>query len=135
MMTGFRRGKLSSLKIDGATLFVGFALGMILAGLAFAGSGDIEKGKTFYRQSCGHCHGLEGKGDRGMGGYLNPPPANLASEKTQSKADVELKDVIMNGRSGTAMEGFEGGMEEDQWNDLLAYLRSLKSSNATPSYF
>lgn len=63
MMTGFRRGKPSSLKKDGATLFVGFVLGMIMAGLAFAGSGDIEKGKTFYRQSCGHCHGLDGKGN------------------------------------------------------------------------
>ena len=126
MMTGFRRGKSSSFKKDGATLVVGFALGMIMAGLAFAGGGDIEKGKTFYRQSCGHCHGLDGKGDGEMGGYLNPPPANLASEKTQSKSDAELKDVIMKGRSGTAMEGFDGALEEDQWNDLLAYLRSLK---------
>ena len=126
MMTGFRRGKPSSLKKDGAMLFVGFVLGMIMAGLAFAGSGDIEKGKTFYRQSCGHCHGVNGKGDGEMGGYLHPPPANLASEKTQSKSDAELKDVLMNGRSGTAMVGFEGMMNEDQWNDLLAYLRSLK---------
>jgi mono/diheme cytochrome c family protein len=108
------------------TWFVGLVLGTMMAGLAVAGGGDIEKGKTFYRQSCGHCHGLNGKGDGEMGGYLNPPPANLAGEKTQSKSDTELKGVIMKGRSGTAMEGFEGALEEDQWNDLLAYLRSLK---------
>ena len=107
-------------------LFVGLVLGMSMSGLAIAGGGDIEKGKTLYRQSCGHCHGLEGKGDGEMGGYLNPPPANLASEKTQAQSDADLKEVIMNGRSGTAMDGFEGALEEEQFADLLAYLRSLK---------
>ena len=110
----------------GKTLFMGLAVGMMVTGLALAGAGDIQKGKTFYRQSCGHCHGLNGKGDGEMGGYLHPPPANLASEQTQSKSDAELKEVIMNGRPGTAMVGFEGAIEEYQWNDLLAYLRSLK---------
>lgn len=110
----------------GKSLFMGLAVGMMMTGLAVAGAGDIQKGKTFYRQSCGHCHGLNGKGDGEMGGYLNPPPANLASEQTQSKSDAELKEVIMNGRPGTAMVGFEGAIEEDQWNNLLAYLRSLK---------
>lgn len=126
MIGCLHRMKSAEEKKCGVMPFVGFALGMIMAGLAFAGSGDIEKGKTFYRQSCGHCHGLEGKGDGEFGGYLNPPPANLASETTQSKSDMDLKDVIMNGRSGTAMVGFEGALEAEQWNDLLAYLRSLK---------
>ena len=126
MIRRFSRMKHASNKKGGPTLFVGLVLGVMMAGLAVAGVGDIEKGKTLYRQSCGHCHGLDGKGDGEMGGYLNPPPANLASEKTQSKSDAELKDVIMKGRSGTAMEGFEGALEEDQFNDLFAYLRSLK---------
>jgi mono/diheme cytochrome c family protein len=126
MIGCFHWMKSAEKKKCGVSLFVGFALGMMTAGLAVAGAGDIEKGKTFYRQSCGHCHGLEGKGDGEFGGYLNPPPANLASEITQSKSDTDLKDVIMNGRSGTAMVGFEGVLEEEQWNDLLAYLRSLK---------
>ncbi len=107
-------------------LFVGLAVGIMMAGLAVANAGDIEKGKTLYRQTCGHCHGLDGKGDGELGGYLNPPPANLASEKTQSKSDAELKEVIMNGRSGTAMVGFKETMKEDQFSDLFAYLRSLK---------
>ncbi|MCA9499699.1 MAG: cytochrome c [Nitrospirales bacterium] len=108
------------------TWFVGLGLGIIMASLAVAGGGDIEKGKTFYRQSCGHCHGLNGQGDGEMGGYLNPPPANLASEKTQSKSDTELKEVIMKGRSGTAMVGFEGALEDTDLIDLIAYVRSLK---------
>jgi len=126
MIRRFNWMKHANNKKYGVTLFVGLGLGILMAGMAVAGGGDIEKGKTLYRQSCGHCHGLDGKGDGEMGGYLNPPPANLASEKTQSKSDAELKDVIMKGRSGTAMEGFEGALEEAQFNDLFVYLRSLK---------
>lgn len=126
MIRRFNWMKHANNKKYGVTLFVGLGLGILMAGMAVAGEGDIEKGKTLYRQSCGHCHGLDGKGDGEMGGYLNPPPANLASEKTQSKSDAELKDVIMKGRSGTAMEGFEGALEEAQFNDLFVYLRSLK---------
>lgn len=61
-----------------------------------------------------------------MGGYFNLPPANLASEQTQFKSDAEFEEVIMKSWADTAMEGFEGVLDEDQWNDLLAYLRSLK---------
>jgi mono/diheme cytochrome c family protein len=126
MIRRFNRVKHGNQKKDSYILFVGFAIGIMMAGPAVAEAADIDKGKTLFRQSCGHCHGLDGKGDGEMGGYLNPPPANLASEKTQSQSDADLKAVIMNGRSGTAMVGFEGALEEAQFADLLAYLRSLK---------
>ncbi|MEO8326527.1 MAG: cytochrome c [Nitrospirota bacterium] len=107
---------------------VGLALIMVMTTLALAGGGDIEKkkGQTLFRQTCGHCHGLNGKGDGAMAGYTNPPPANLTSQKTQSKSDDEIKDVIMNGRSGTSMVSFKDAITEGQFHDLLAYLRSLK---------
>lgn len=120
------RVKSGNQKKEGFIMLVAAAIGIMMAGLAVAEAADIEKGKTLFRQSCGHCHGLDGKGDGEMGGYLNPPPANLASEQTQSQSDADLKAVIMNGRSGTAMVGFEGALDEAQFADLLAYLRSLK---------
>lgn len=91
-----------------------------------AGNGDSEKGKDLFRESCRHCHGFAGKGDGEMADYLEPRPSNLASQPTQAKSDKELKDVILKGRAGTAMVGFEGAFEESQMIDLLAYLRSLK---------
>ena len=90
------------------------------------GNGDSEKGKDLFRESCQHCHGLTGKGDGEMADYLEPLPSNLASQTTQAKSDKELKDLILKGRAGTAMAGFEGALEEFQLNDLIAYLRSLK---------
>lgn len=91
-----------------------------------AGNGDSEKGKDLFRESCRHCHGFSGKGDGEMADYLEPRPSNLASQTTQAKSDKELKDVILKGRAGTAMVGFEGAFEESQMTDLLVYLRSLK---------
>ncbi len=96
-------------------------------GFVFASSGDPEKGKDLFRESCQHCHGLTGKGDGEMASYLNPPPSNFGSGATQAKSDKELKAVIIKGREGTPMAGFEGALEEPQLNDLLGYLRSLKS--------
>ena len=120
------RVKSGNQKKVGFILWVGVVIGIMMASLAVAEAADIEKGKALYRQSCGHCHGLDGKGDGEMGGYLNPPPANLASEQTQSQSDADLKAVIMNGRSGTAMVGFEGALEDTDLIDLIAYVRSLK---------
>ena len=104
-----------------------FMLSLLCSGMAIAaGNGDSEKGKDLFRESCRHCHGFAGKGDGEMADYLEPRPSNLASQTTQAKSDKELKDVILMGRAGTAMAGFEGALEEFQLNDLIAYLRSLK---------
>lgn len=90
-------------------------------------SGDPEKGKNLFQESCQHCHGFTGKGDGEMAEYLDPRPSNLAGQATQAKPDGELQDIILKGKDGTAMVGFEGALEELQLKDLLAYLRSLKS--------
>ena len=57
-----------------------------------------------------------------MAEYLEPRPANLASQTTQAKSDGELKDLILKGKEGTAMAGFEGAFEEPQLNDLLVVI-------------
>ena len=71
--------------------------------------------------------GAAGKGDSDMAAYLSPPPANLTAKGTQSKTDAQLRKVILEGRPGTAMTGYEGAFEEPQLSDLIAYIRSLKS--------
>lgn len=92
---------------------------------ACAGEGDPEKGKALYQESCRQCHGFVGKGDGEIAEFLNPRPANLTSPATQGKSDEELLAVILKGRNGTAMSGYEEVFQADQFTDLLAYLRSL----------
>lgn len=101
-------------------------LGLVAFGPLMAAAGDIEKGKAIYRESCRHCHGFAGKGDGEMAEYLNPRPANLAGQTTQSKTDYALREVILKGRTGTSMVGFEGTFDDAQLDDVLAFIRSLK---------
>ena len=91
------------------------------------GKANPEAGKKIYLESCQNCHGPTGKGDSDMAAYLSPPPANLTAKGTQSKTDAQLRKVILEGRPGTAMTGYEGAFEEPQLSDLIAYIRSLKS--------
>lgn len=91
------------------------------------GKANPEAGKKIYLESCQNCHGPTGKGDSDMAAYLTPPPANLTAKATQAKTDAQLRKIILEGRPGTAMAGYEGAVEEPQLSDLIAYIRSLKS--------
>ncbi len=105
------------------------AANIVMGGAAGGAEGksNPEAGKKIYLESCQNCHGPTGKGDSDMAAYLSPPPANLTAKATQSKTDAQLRKVILEGRPGTAMTGYEGAFEEAQLADLIAYIRSLKS--------
>ncbi len=93
---------------------------------ALAGEVSAEKGRALFMASCQHCHGASADGQSDLAAYLTPPPANLTAPATQSKTDVELRKVILEGRAGTAMSGFEGALDAAQVADVIAYIRSLK---------
>ena len=105
------------------------AANIVMGGAAGGAEGksNPEAGKKIYMESCQNCHGPTGKGDSDMAAYLSPPPANLTAKATQGKTDAQLRKVILEGRPGTAMTGYEGAFEEAQLADLIAYIRSLKS--------
>ncbi|MGV7229214.1 MAG: c-type cytochrome [Nitrospirales bacterium] len=108
------------------SVFLTTAFGFALSPLAIAETGDSEAGQRIYEESCEHCHGYAGNGQGQMTEYLTPPPAKLTSESTQSKTDAQLEEIILKGRPGTAMVGFEGALNATQMAGLLTYLRSLK---------
>ena len=92
-----------------------------------AKTGRADKGRAIFMESCQHCHGTKGDGRSELAGYLTPPPANLLDKATQSKTDEELRKIILEGRTGTAMAGFEGALDEVGVADVIAYIRSLGS--------
>ena len=100
-----------------------FILGGAL--IVAADSGDAQKGKALYEQSCAVCHGAQGKGDSPTGKLLMPPPANLTSAATQKKSDAEIVQIITNGKPPSAMPAFKGQLSEQQILDAVAYVRSL----------
>ena len=86
---------------------------------------SIARGEEVYRKTCITCHGVSGLGDGSASNELEVNPANLTSELTQEKTDGEIFDTITNGRQGTPMPAWKGGISpEDRWN-LVNYIRTL----------
>lgn len=105
----------------GLWLLCGIFLGSILVGHA---GGNPKTGEEIFLENCQHCHGPQGKGNGELAEYLDPPPGNLTSANTQSRTDAELRTIILEGRPGTKMRGFEI-FEDHEILDLLAFIRTL----------
>jgi high-affinity iron transporter len=101
-------------------------LGIAQMAMAASSKGNAEAGKKIYLESCQSCHGATGKGDSDMAAYLKPPPSNLTAKATQTKTDVELRKIILEGQPGTTMASFDGAFDESQLTDLIAYIRSIE---------
>lgn len=83
----------------------------------------VESGRRIFTGSCsmGYCHGLNGAGGGGP---------KLAGRKFSVRY---LTQVVNDGVAETTMPGFKDRLSKDQLADLIAYLQSIASSNATES--
>lgn len=77
--------------------------------------GDAAAGAEVYSADCSPCHGIQGEG--GIGLKLNP------STFIQSQTNAQLLSFIKAGRTGTAMAGFSGRLNDTQLADVIAFLR------------
>jgi len=87
--------------------------------------GDASKGKPIYEKNCLICHGPQGRGDGPMGKSLNPPAPNFANPESQHKSDAELLKTIREGHPDSAMTAWKGTLSEQQFNDVLSYIRKI----------
>lgn len=78
--------------------------------------GDSASGLSSYRQFCSACHGDQGQGMTAVS-LNNPEFLALAS-------DWQIRVAIANGRRGTPMMAYQGKLEEDTIDDLVALIRS-----------
>ncbi len=100
---------------------------MACMGVAVA-AGDAVKGKVIYDKSCAVCHGAQGRGDAPTGKVLVPPAADFTSGKSRKKSDSELLAIIRDGKAGTAMTPWKGTLSEQDMQDVLAYVLSLRKA-------
>lgn len=88
---------------------------------------DANPGKTVYDGRCAFCHGVAGKGDGPAGAALRPPPTNFTSaDGWKHLTPRAMKDVIENGKPGTAMIAFKTSLTAAQVDALIAYLDTFK---------
>ncbi|MEO6725349.1 MAG: c-type cytochrome [Blastocatellia bacterium] len=83
----------------------------------------IENGRRIFSGSCsmGYCHGLNGAGGGGP---------KLAGRKFSARY---LTQVITEGVPETTMPGFKNNLSKEQLANLIAFVQSLATVNATES--
>ena len=106
-----------------------------------ASAADAAAGKVIFDANCSSCHGVSGKGDGPVGAALNPPPRNFTigdfafdPDANGAKGeDADLILVIQNGAmqyGGSPLMAPWPTLSEDQVNDIVAHIRSLKTEDA-----
>ena len=79
-----------------------------------------EMGRAAYNSNCAPCHGDDGAG--GLG------PSLRNNKFVQSSSEEKLFELISSGRRGTAMEGFEGFLGNDEISNIIALIREWQNS-------
>jgi mono/diheme cytochrome c family protein len=77
---------------------------------------DFFNGEKIYQKYCQSCHGIKGQG--GIGGA-----PNFARGRSLMKPDAYLYDTINSGKN--AMPAYRGVLKEEEFYDVITYLRSF----------
>jgi len=83
-----------------------------------------KPGQATFQKYCAACHGPTGKGDGHM--TFNPPVADLTSAKVSTQLAPQLIRTVHEGRANTAMGKWENVLSDQDIEDVVAYLRSLR---------
>jgi cbb3-type cytochrome c oxidase subunit III len=98
------------------------AAGLLVSSLAFQAAVPEADGAAIFKKNCTMCHGTDGKGFSA----LKTP--DFTDPKWQSSIkDKEMREVIKNGKKGTAMAAFGGKLKDEEISAVVAYIRSLKT--------
>jgi high-affinity iron transporter len=92
---------------------------------------DVAAGRVLYEQNCAACHGAAGLGDGPAARGMNPPPPPIGDPTAMGdRTPALLFRVISVGVAGTLMVGWGDSLTADQRWDIVAYLHSLRASEA-----
>jgi len=89
-----------------------------------------NSGASIFQQQCSTCHGADGKGLAASG------TPNLTDVRGRSGIPSQrIIDVITNGKSGTAMQGFSGRLSAAQISDVAAYVQALSNPGSNSKIY
>jgi mono/diheme cytochrome c family protein len=89
----------------------------------------LERGAADFQRTCAPCHGPDARGTHPPG--FTTPPKNLTDPALQDRlTDAQIRETIRYGKG--QMPPFGMALSEQEVNDLLLYVRTLRSSTPTP---
>lgn len=98
--------------------------------------GNSKQGAGLYAKHCAQCHGENGQGGKGTGVTFSRKrdlpiiaPALNNPGFLASATDAMIKNTLIYGREGTPMtSALVTGLSEQDVNDLVAFIRSMKQT-------
>ena len=88
-----------------------------------------KPGQVTFETHCASCHGPKGKGDGNT--RFNPPVADLTSAKVYTQLAPQLIRTVHKGRANSAMGTWEDVLSDQDIEDVVAYIRSLRDDSET----
>jgi cytochrome c oxidase cbb3-type subunit 3 len=99
-------------------------------------AGDVVNGEKIYKKRCAKCHADDGSGEgKGTGvthsrkrQFMVMPAAINNPGYQESVSDAEIREIIIADREDSKMPSMHGKLEDQEINDLVAYVRSMERS-------
>lgn len=96
-------------------------LGIAIASPGLLSAGQVQDGQKLFDAKCVRCHAKDGSGKTAIGSALGA--ADLRSAVVQKLTDAQIYAQIENGKAN--MPPFGPGLNKQQINELMSYVRSL----------
>ena len=94
---------------------------------------DHELGRSIYNFRCYFCHGYSGDAQTLASSYLEPRPRDFNATSADKLSRESMLDAVKNGRTGTAMRGFEGILQPAEIALVTDFVRREFMLNKAPN--
>lgn len=91
---------------------------------------QLAKAKVIFSERCVRCHGADGRGQTVIGEMIEPPDFTDEKWWKPEISNVELVEVIKNGKR--EMPAFGKKLTRQEINYLVAYVRRFNKTTAKP---
>lgn len=106
------------------------AVALLIFALPASAEGDSQSGKNLYQTYCTQCHGVNGDGKGiNIADMAVLPRDHTDASEMSARTDADLIKAIKHGgkavNKSVLMPAWEGNLNDQQIDDLVAYLRAL----------
>lgn len=86
---------------------------------------SVERGAEVFATNCASCHGADGRGGGAAAAALDPKPADLRGPRAEHLRGIPRRQIIEEGRPGTAMIGWKAVLSAEDLDAVYAYVHDM----------